>query len=223
MQDIAVGDVDAIGAKLQQDPAIDYIVTLGAPIAMAALDAVDQAGSEAQVVTFDLNADAAAAIQDGRIQFSIDQQPYVQGYMSVASLWLYLTNGNDIGGGGRFSPARPSSTRRTSTSSSRSQRTTLAETARPGRAATPPGPGHPGAFMSTTATPTAAPTKEQRPPGPSLFTRVLGRPEVGALVAAIVIYIFFFAVAPTFRSAEAFSTILYGSSTSASSPSGWVC
>jgi simple sugar transport system permease protein len=66
--------------------------------------------------------------------------------------------------------------------------------------------------MSTTATPTAAPTREQRPPGPSLFTRILGRPEVGALVAAIVIYVFFFTVAPTFRSAEAFSTILYGSS-----------
>ncbi len=88
-----------LSAKLQQDPSIDYIVTLGAPIAMAALDAVDQAGSEAQVVTFDLSADAAAAIQDGRIQFSIDQQPYVQGYLSVASLWLHLSNGNDIGGG----------------------------------------------------------------------------------------------------------------------------
>ena len=32
--------------------------------------------------------------------FAVDQQPYLQGYMAVASLWLYLTNGNDIGGGG---------------------------------------------------------------------------------------------------------------------------
>ena len=77
--------------------------------------------------------------------------------------------------------------------------------------------------MSTTATTAAAPTKEQRPPGPSLLTRVLGPPEVGALVAAIAIYIFFFAVAPTFRSADAFSTVLYGSRSSASSPSGWPC
>ena len=51
------------------------------------------------MVTFDLNPDAAKAIKDGRIGFSVDQQPYVQGYMAVTSLWLNLTNGNDIGGG----------------------------------------------------------------------------------------------------------------------------
>jgi simple sugar transport system substrate-binding protein len=86
-------------AKLAQDPAITHIVTLGAPIAMAALQAQEQAGSQARLITFDLNTDAAQAIQDGRILFSIDQQPYVQGYMAVTGLWLNLTNGNDLGGG----------------------------------------------------------------------------------------------------------------------------
>ena len=61
----------------------------------------DAAGSKAKVVTFDLNADAAQAIKDGKIEFSVDQQPYVQGYQAVDSLWLNLTNGNDIGGGSR--------------------------------------------------------------------------------------------------------------------------
>jgi simple sugar transport system substrate-binding protein len=89
-----------IGAKLQQDPSITHIVTLGAPIALAALEAKGDTGSQAEVVTFDLNADVAQRIQDGDIAFSIDQQPYVQGYMAVAAMWLYLTNGNDIGGGG---------------------------------------------------------------------------------------------------------------------------
>ena len=56
-------------------------------------------GQTKKVITFDLNQDAAKAIQDGKIEFSIDQQPYVQGYMAVDSLWLNLTNGNDIGGG----------------------------------------------------------------------------------------------------------------------------
>ena len=88
-----------IGAKLQQDPSISYIVTLGAPIALAALQAKQGANSQAKVVTFDLNADVAKDIQAGTIEFSIDQQPYVQGYMAVTSLWLNLTNGNDIGGG----------------------------------------------------------------------------------------------------------------------------
>jgi ABC-type sugar transport system, periplasmic component len=86
-------------AKLQQDPSINWVVTLGAPIALAALDSVGQAKSAAKVATFDLNADAAKAIQAGKIQFSVDQQPYVQGYEAVDSLWLYLTNRNDLGGG----------------------------------------------------------------------------------------------------------------------------
>jgi simple sugar transport system substrate-binding protein len=86
-------------AKLSQDPSIDWIVTLGAPQALDAIKAIDQANSEAKIVTFDLNEEAAQSIKDGDIVFSIDQQPYVQGFMAVTSLYLYLKNGNDIGGG----------------------------------------------------------------------------------------------------------------------------
>ena len=88
-----------IGAKLQQDPSITDVVTLGAPIAQAALQAKTESGSQAKIETFDLNADIAKDIQSGNVQFAIDQQPYVQGYMAVQSLWLNLTNGNDLGGG----------------------------------------------------------------------------------------------------------------------------
>lgn len=86
-------------AKLAQDPSIDYIVTLGAPVALDAIASVAAANSKAKVVTFDLNAAAAKDIQSGTLEFSVDQQPYLQGYLAVDSLWLYLTNGNDIGGG----------------------------------------------------------------------------------------------------------------------------
>ena len=41
----------------------------------------------------------------------------------------------------------------------------------------------------------------------------LGRPEVGALIGAVVVAALFFAVAPAFRSATNIGTILYGSST----------
>lgn len=88
-----------IQAKLQQDPSITDVVTLGAPEALATVQAKQAAGSQAKVVTFDLNNDVAKAVQNGQILFSIDQQPYVQGYMAVQSLWLNLTNGNDLGGG----------------------------------------------------------------------------------------------------------------------------
>ena len=91
--------VSSLQAKLSQDKSIDYIVTLGAPIALDAMKAMEQASSTAKLVTFDLNADAAQAIKDGKIQFSVDQQPYVQGYMAVTSLYLNIKNGNDIGGG----------------------------------------------------------------------------------------------------------------------------
>jgi simple sugar transport system permease protein len=47
----------------------------------------------------------------------------------------------------------------------------------------------------------------------SAFNRVLARPEIGALVAAIVIGIFFYIVAPPFRSADSLATVLYQSGT----------
>jgi simple sugar transport system substrate-binding protein len=88
-----------LGSALQEDPSITHIVTLGAPFAQAALQAKTDTGSQAQVVTFDLNAEVAQAIQQGTIAFSIDQQPFVQGYLAVTALYLNATNGNDIGGG----------------------------------------------------------------------------------------------------------------------------
>ncbi|TQC50732.1 sugar ABC transporter substrate-binding protein [Rhodococcus sp. WS4] len=89
-----------IAAKLQQDPSIDGVLTLGAPIALTAVQSVGNAGSPAKVFTFDTNAALVDAISDGSVQWAIDQQPYLQGYLAIDSLWLYLNNGNVIGGGG---------------------------------------------------------------------------------------------------------------------------
>ncbi|GFG51011.1 sugar ABC transporter substrate-binding protein [Mycolicibacterium agri] len=88
-----------ITAKLQQDPSIDYIVALGAPFALTATQSVKNAGSSAKVGTFDTNAALVDAIKNGDVQWAVDQQPYLQGYLAVDSLWLYLNNGNVIGGG----------------------------------------------------------------------------------------------------------------------------
>jgi len=89
----------SIAAKLQQDPSIDWIVTMGAPVGLVALQSIATANSKAQVATFDLNLDAANAIKDGKIALAVDAQPYLQGYLAVTSLWLFKTNGNIIGGG----------------------------------------------------------------------------------------------------------------------------
>ena len=92
-------DVQAsITSKLQQDPSIDQVVTLGAPFAMIALQSIDQAGSHAKVATFDTNKQAAQAIQQGKLEWAIDQQPYLQGYLAVEALALYKNNGDTFGG-----------------------------------------------------------------------------------------------------------------------------
>src|SRR6478735_4650324 len=88
-----------ITAKLQQDKSIDHIVALGAPIALAAVQSKNNAGSSATVVTFDTNAALVDAIKAGDVKWAIDQQPFLQGYLAVDSLWLYLNNRNTIGGG----------------------------------------------------------------------------------------------------------------------------
>ncbi|MFH9001695.1 sugar ABC transporter substrate-binding protein [Streptomyces afghaniensis] len=88
-----------ITARLKQDPSIDQVVTLGAPFALTAVQSVSDAGSKAGVATFDLNKDLVGAIKDGDIEFAVDQQPFLQGYLAVDSLWLYRNNGNYMGGG----------------------------------------------------------------------------------------------------------------------------
>ncbi|MGP4049885.1 substrate-binding domain-containing protein [Streptomyces sp. 2A115] len=96
-------DIDAatkaITAKVRQDPTIDEVVTNGATFALAAVKSVKEAGGKAEVATFDLNKDLVKAVQGGDVQFAVDQQPYLQGYLAVDSLWLYKTNGNLSGGG----------------------------------------------------------------------------------------------------------------------------
>jgi simple sugar transport system substrate-binding protein len=89
----------AVLEKLHQDFSIDRVLTLGAPMALAALEAVGEANSYARVATFDTNAAVVDAIKNGLLDWAVDQQPYLQGYLAVDSLWLYLTNRNVIGGG----------------------------------------------------------------------------------------------------------------------------
>ena len=86
-------------AKLQQDKSVDGIVTLGAQVASSAEAAISGAHSSAKLATFDLNADVAKAVVDGKIDFAVDQQPFLQGYLAVQMLTLYKSNLNVLGGG----------------------------------------------------------------------------------------------------------------------------
>ncbi len=88
-----------VTAKLQSTPDADVIVGLGAPVTVNILDAVESSGSAVQVASFDLNAELAEAIADGKLLLTVDQQPYLQGYEAVDALVLNNTGGFVIGGG----------------------------------------------------------------------------------------------------------------------------
>ena len=224
-----------IGAKLQQDPSIDYVVTLGAQFAMAALDAVDPGRQRRQ--GGHLRPQRRTSPQRSRTarssSRSISSRTCRATWRST-SLWLYLTNSNDLGGGmpvltgpsfvdahehRRHPPVR--------------RRTTPADV-RPGEGRHAPGRRHriPGARHESIREDPAAGQLRRRAPASSRRSRVtlVRHPGVGPAgdrarsSPPIVIYIFFFIVAPPFRSPESFSTILYAVvDRSASSRSGSAC
>jgi simple sugar transport system substrate-binding protein len=82
-----------IQSKLQSDDAIDAVLALNPDIAIAARDAVKGAGSSAKLATFDLSGDVVKAIQDGEMEFAVDQQQYLQGYLPILFLRLNLEHG----------------------------------------------------------------------------------------------------------------------------------
>jgi simple sugar transport system substrate-binding protein len=88
-----------ITSKLQADKSVDGVLTLGGQYAIDAVAAVKESGSDAKVATFDLSEDVINDIKQGTIDFAVDQQPYVQGFLGVTTLYLKSINGNDVGGG----------------------------------------------------------------------------------------------------------------------------
>jgi simple sugar transport system substrate-binding protein len=88
-----------IQSKLESDDSIDAVLSLNPDIAVAARDAVMGSGSEATLATFDLSGDVVSAIDAGEIEFAVDQQQYLQGYLPVVFLKLFNDNANTVGGG----------------------------------------------------------------------------------------------------------------------------
>ncbi|MET3936502.1 substrate-binding domain-containing protein [Arthrobacter sp. OAP107] len=86
-------------AKLQAAKDADVIIGLGAPITLTLLKSVATAGSSAKVASFDLNKELAQKIADGTVLFTVDQQPWLQGYESVDALWQVKRGGFKLGGG----------------------------------------------------------------------------------------------------------------------------
>jgi len=77
-----------VSAYLRNHPDTQAVLALGPLSADPTIKALKQMGVAGKLwfATFDFDTDIAKAIQDGTIQFAIDQQPYLQGYIPVAVL-----------------------------------------------------------------------------------------------------------------------------------------
>jgi simple sugar transport system substrate-binding protein len=85
-QQEAVGRL--IGWIAGASPPVDGILAVGPAAATPALAALkrERAFGRVKLATFDLAPDILRALHSGEIQFAIDQQPYLQGYLPVVFL-----------------------------------------------------------------------------------------------------------------------------------------
>jgi ABC-type sugar transport system substrate-binding protein len=90
---------NVIKSALLADPTIDGVVTLNSPITPAATQAIAEANSTAKVAAFELSTDVLKLVEDHKVLFAVDQQPYLQGYLPVVFLTNEVRNGDVVGGG----------------------------------------------------------------------------------------------------------------------------
>jgi len=92
-----------IEGALSNDDTIDGVLTLGPSVAEPALKAIEAAGRGAAVklATFDLSPLVLTAIKDGKMEFAIDQQQFIQGYLPIVFLTTYAETRNLPTGNGQ--------------------------------------------------------------------------------------------------------------------------
>jgi simple sugar transport system substrate-binding protein len=81
----ATGTQQTVQAKLQGDPAIDTVLALGPTGSTPTLKAIEALGltGKTKLATFDLSPEVLDAILAGNMEFAIDQQQYIQGYLPI--------------------------------------------------------------------------------------------------------------------------------------------
>jgi simple sugar transport system substrate-binding protein len=93
---------NAIAGYLQKNPDVEGILALGPTGAEPALQAIEESGKVGKIKfgTFDLSPTALQAIDKKQMEFAIDQQQYLQGYLSVMIMANYIKYGllpaNDV-------------------------------------------------------------------------------------------------------------------------------
>lgn len=97
---------EQIESALIGDPTIDSVLTMNTSVMNAAAMAIEAVRSsdpqrrDLLHAVFELNDEVLEAIEDGRVEFAVDQQPYLQGYLPVAYARLVqyseLTQGDEL-------------------------------------------------------------------------------------------------------------------------------
>jgi simple sugar transport system substrate-binding protein len=85
--------VNTMIAAVQKDPTIDAIFSLGSCCGPAMVAAREQLGAKAanmHFATIDLGAPVIDALKSDKVDFAIDQQQFLEGYMPVVMLANYL-------------------------------------------------------------------------------------------------------------------------------------
>jgi simple sugar transport system substrate-binding protein len=88
-----------VKAALDARADVDGIFGTGPVVAHDAALAAKELGRTVTIGGVDLSTDLLKDIAAGDVSFTIDQQQYLQGYVSVLSLYLNVTNKNTLGGG----------------------------------------------------------------------------------------------------------------------------
>jgi simple sugar transport system substrate-binding protein len=96
--DIATTQTE-VKSKLQADKSYDGVIALNPDVAAAVKTAIKGASSNAKLATFDLSPAVLKDIAAGNVLFAVDQQQYLQGYLPIVFLKLYINNANTVGGG----------------------------------------------------------------------------------------------------------------------------
>jgi simple sugar transport system substrate-binding protein len=88
-----------IKAALDSKKDVDGVFGTGPVVAHDGSAAAKELGRKVVVGGVDLSTDILKDIAKGDVAFTIDQQQYLQGYVSVLALYLNATNKNTLGGG----------------------------------------------------------------------------------------------------------------------------
>jgi simple sugar transport system substrate-binding protein len=88
-----------VKAALDANKDVDGVFGTGPVVGHDAAAAAKELGRKVTIGAVDLSTDILKDIAAGDVAFTIDQQQYLQGYVSVLALFLNATNANTLGGG----------------------------------------------------------------------------------------------------------------------------